>query len=457
MTEWLFLLADLITTPFIAVFILSLAALTVFHHHKLWIVGLAFPLLSLIYISGQEQGVGAWLAHFSRHEEYHLLYNLALLLPGFALIAYYFEHSGVDARLSKYITSDAGLLVAVCLLSAVLDNIAAAMIGGVLVRARYGKANAPFALLVGVICASNLGGAPSPIGDTTTVMLFIAGKPVVALFASVVAVVAALAAVIVITTRHGVAPLTPRSGRPTPVKWSLFWPMLGIPGLLAGNIAFEQPGLGLWAGLLLGCLIGRTRLRLQELHPAGATMNGMIFLVLLVAAAGMIPTEAFRPLMARLSADSMAYALGVLSAFFDNIPLTKFALSLDGFDWGLLAYAVGFGGSATWFGSSAGVALGTHFPQLYQTRRWLVPFLQIQAAFLIGFAAYQLFYGPVLATTAALWAGVVGVIGAGPGWALVLTLVAGVTVAVLHLAGLPPAALPGVAARRLHAVRREWF
>lgn len=52
------------------------------------------------------------------------------------------------------------------------------MIGGVLVRARHGKANVPFSMLVGVIGASNLGGAPSPIGDTTTVMLFIAGKPV---------------------------------------------------------------------------------------------------------------------------------------------------------------------------------------------------------------------------------------------------------------------------------------
>ena len=42
---------------------------------------------------------------------------------------------------------------------------------------------------------------------------------------------------------------------------------------------------------------------------------------------------------------------------FDNIPLTVLALKQGGYDWALLAYAVGFGGSMVSFGSSAGVAL----------------------------------------------------------------------------------------------------
>ena len=45
---------------------------------------------------------------------------------------------------------------------------------------------------------------------------------------------------------------------------------------------------------------------------------------------------------------------------FDNIPLTALALKQGGYDWGFLAYAVGFGGSMIWFGSSAGVALVQH-------------------------------------------------------------------------------------------------
>ena len=56
-------------------------------------------------------------------------------------------------------------------------------------------------------------------------------------------------------------------------------------------------------------------------------------------------------------------ALGFISSVFDNIPLTALALKQGGYDWGVLAYAVGFGGSMIWFGSSAGVALSNMYPQ----------------------------------------------------------------------------------------------
>ena len=392
MTSLASAIGNIIATPFVTVFVLTLVVLTVFHKEKLWVVGWSFIILSCIYVIVHGGDSGAWLRHFSQHDEYHLLYNLALLLPGFALLAYYFEHSGFDALLAQQINTDAKLLIIVCILSSFLDNIAAAMIGGVLVRARYGKANVPFVMLVGVICASNLGGAPSPIGDTTTVMLFIGGISVSELARSIVAAVAAMVVVIFFSIRHDREPLPQKKDRPTPVKWALLWPMLGIPGLLVGNLTIEEPGLGVWAGILVGCLIGREHFRWQEINPAGETMKGMYFLVLLVAAASMLPTEAFRPVMERMSAEGMAYTLGVLSAFFDNIPLTKFAMDLGNFDWGLLAYSVGFGGSATWFGSSAGVALGTQFPELYNTRRWLASFFKIQAAYSIGFCVYILFF-----------------------------------------------------------------
>ena len=57
------------------------------------------------------------------------------------------------------------------------------------------------------------------------------------------------------------------------------------------------------------------------------------------------------------------FGLGFISAVFDNIPLTALALKQGGYDWGMLAYAVGFGGSMIWFGSSAGVALSNMYPR----------------------------------------------------------------------------------------------
>jgi hypothetical protein len=46
-------------------------------------------------------------------------------------------------------------------------------------------------------------------------------------------------------------------------------------------------------------------------------------------------------------------------------------LRQGGFDWGFLAYAVGFGGSMLWFGSSAGVALSNMYPEAKSAVQWL--------------------------------------------------------------------------------------
>ena len=81
-----------------------------------------------------------------------------------------------------------------------------------------------------------------------------------------------------------------------------------------------------------------------------------------------------------------AFGLGFVSAVFDNIPLTALALKQGGYDWGFLAYAVGFGGSMIWFGSSAGVALATMFPEARSARAWIGAGWHIAVAYLIGFA-----------------------------------------------------------------------
>ncbi len=66
-----------------------------------------------------------------------------------------------------------------------------------------------------------------------------------------------------------------------------------------------------------------------------------------------------------------ALGLGFVSAVFDNIPLTALAIKQGNYDWGFLAYAVGFGGSMIWFGSSAGVAVAGLMPEARSAARWL--------------------------------------------------------------------------------------
>lgn len=58
-----------------------------------------------------------------------------------------------------------------------------------------------------------------------------------------------------------------------------------------------------------------------------------------------------------------------------------------GYDWSFVAYAVGFGGSMLWFGSSAGVALATMYPQARSVGAWVKAGWHIALAYVIGFLA----------------------------------------------------------------------
>jgi Na+/H+ antiporter NhaD/arsenite permease-like protein len=112
----------------------------------------------------------------------------------------------------------------------------------------------------------------------------------------------------------------------------------------------------------------------------GAT-KGSIFLLALVTCAAMMPVEQLPP-----ASWQSAFALGFVSSVFDNIPLTALALKQDGYDWGMLAYAVGFGGSMIWFGSSAGVALSNMYPEAKSVGRWVRHGWHVPLAYVVGFA-----------------------------------------------------------------------
>jgi len=87
------------------------------------------------------------------------------------------------------------------------------------------------------------------------------------------------------------------------------------------------------------------------------------------------------------------FYLGFVSAVFDNIPLTKLCLDQGGYDWGLLAYAVGFGGSMLWFGSSAGVALANMFPETKSIINYLRGGWHVTLAYIAGFLLMWILVG----------------------------------------------------------------
>ena len=134
-------------------------------------------------------------------------------------------------------------------------------------------------------------------------------------------------------------------------------------------------GLAVWAVILL-----TAGWRAPDWKVMPETFKGTIFLLALVTAASLMPVE-------KLPAASWPTALGLgfVSAVFDNIPLTALALKQGGYDWGYLAYAVGFGGSMIWFGSSAGVALSNMYPEAKSVGRWIAQGWPVAVAYVVGF------------------------------------------------------------------------
>jgi hypothetical protein len=118
------------------------------------------------------------------------------------------------------------------------------------------------------------------------------------------------------------------------------------------------------------------------------TFKGTIFLLALVTCASMMPVEQLPQ-----ASWQTALGLGFVSAVFDNIPLTALALRQGGYDWGFLAYAVGFGGSMIWFGSSAGVALSNMYPEAKSVGLWLRHGWLVAIAYLVGFFAMLMILG----------------------------------------------------------------
>ena len=288
------------------------------------------------------------------------------------------------------------LLALIFVLSSFLDNIAAALIGGT-VAAGVFRYKVHIGYLAAIVAASNAGGSGSVVGDTTTTMMWISGvSPVDVVHAYVAAGVALVVfGIPAAMQQHRYAPVS----REVEAGASIDWPRLAIvAGILAAAVtanvvvnlhfkwvaeSFPFLGVAVWIAILLA-----VPLRRPEWSLLPEALKGSIFLLSLVLCASLMPVEQLPP-----ASWVSALVLGFVSAVFDNIPLTALALKQGGFDWGMLAYAVGFGGSMIWFGSSAGVALSNMYPQAKSVGAWLRGGWHVTLAYVIGFAALMLALG----------------------------------------------------------------
>jgi Na+/H+ antiporter NhaD/arsenite permease-like protein len=373
---------------------LMLAGVALFHERPLEVAltGLAVIVAYKLAVTGFDTGTGFTGLALHLGHEWVTLANLLGLLLGFALLAQHFEDSHAPTQLPKILPSGwrgAFLLLAlVFVLSSFLDNIAAALIGGAMARAVF-RGRVHIGYLAAIVAASNAGGSGSVVGDTTTTMMWIDGvSPLEVLHAYAAALPAlVVCGLIAAFQQNAHAPIVKESVHARPLDWPrigivLFTLVAAIAANVTANLYFPAlperiPVVGL-AALL--AIVVATPIRAPAWALLPGAFKNCVFLLALVLCASLMPVEQLPP-----PSWQTALGLGFVSAVFDNIPLTALALAQGGYDWGMLAYAVGYGGSMVWFGSSAGVALAHSYPEAKSVGRWLKEGWHVALAYVIGF------------------------------------------------------------------------
>ena len=341
------------------------------------------------HLFGQNSMHDQFLNKNLRQGEWSIILNLLGLLLGFAMLARIFEESGVPDILPRYLPDDWRgpflLLVFVFVISAFLDNIAAALIGGTIAMVVF-KNRVHIGFITAIVAASNAGGSGSVVGDTTTTMMWIDGvSPFNVLHAFIAAFTALLFFGWFASHQQDRYKRIQKDASPgVRIDWiKLLIVSLMLVGAIISNILYDMPALGVWIAILIGAMM-----RPVPWKEIPGAIKGTIFLLCLVFCASLMPVEDLPD-----ASWVTALVLGFVSAVFDNIPLTKLALEQNGYDWGMLAYAVGFGGSMIWFGSSAGVAITNKFPEARNVGRWIKDGWHVAVAYIIGFAILYLVMG----------------------------------------------------------------
>jgi len=380
---------------------LILLGVALFHKHTFWVALIGLTVLMTFklvfdpgfhlmeHFFGTTPMVEQLMDKEMRQGEWGIILNLLGLLLGFGMLSKIFEESGVPDILPKYLPNDWKgpflLLVFVFILSSFLDNIAAALIGGTVALVVF-KNRVHIGYIAALVAASNAGGSGSVVGDTTTTMMWIDG---VSAFNVLHAYVAAVVALLIFAWfgAHQQDKYQKIQSDPNPnvtIDWAkLFIVALILAGAIISNIVYDMPALGVWIAIIIGAFIRKAPWR-----EVPASLKGTIFLLCLVTCASLMPVEEL-PNASWVT----AFSLGFLSSVFDNIPLTKLCLEQGHYDWGMLAYCVGFGGSMIWFGSSAGVAITNKFPEGRNVLLWVKNGWHIIVAYIIGFFALYLTMG----------------------------------------------------------------
>ena len=384
------------------VFGATLLGIAVFHRHTLGIalIGLLTITTFKVFFGEFHGAPGAVGLLFHLHHEWVLLANLFALLVGFALLSRHFEESHLPHLMPGLLPEGwkggLALLALVFVISGFLDNIAAAMIGATVASTVF-RGRVHLGYLAAIVAAANAGGAGSVIGDTTTTMMWLDGVSPLTILTAYIAAIAAFFVFAIPAARQQqkFSPILndPIAGVRLDVSRIIIVALVLVAAIganvYANNLPEGRTGVFPYIGAtVIGVLLLLTPWRRPDWRIVPEAARGAVFLLSLVLAASMMPVESLPPPSAQST-----FGLGVISAVFDNIPLTRLALEQGGYDWAALAFAVGFGGSMTWFGSSAGVAVSNLFTEARSVGQWLRQGWHVAVGYVVGFFVLMLVAG----------------------------------------------------------------
>lgn len=356
--------------------------------------------------------------HFVKHELAHHLIEISeilfFLLGAMTIVEIVDKHGGFKVITDRIkTTKKVKLLWILSLLtffmSAALDNLTTTIVMVALIRKLIAVKKVRWFFASMVVLAANAGGAWSPIGDVTTIMLWIGGQVTAGSIIAHVILPSLVTMIVPMTivsfTMKGTIerPVSNDSDNDiqTTEKQQKIMLTLGIASLLSVPIFKTITHLPPFMGMLLGLAFMWVVTELmhkktpietkRKLSVASILQNidvptVLFFLGILTAVASLQSAGHLAILAGSLKEDlgniyAINLAIGVLSSIVDNVPLVAGAMGMydiqspemlsalsseeliffkdlivDGKFWQFLAYCAGTGGSILIIGSAAGVA-----------------------------------------------------------------------------------------------------
>lgn len=377
----------------IGIFLIGFLAITFedkLEVNKSWIALFMGTLMWVIVAIGRDEH----LLELSIMHESSEIFQLIIFLMGAMTIVEMMGHfrffTWVESKLLALNVTDKQLFWLLGLLafvgSSLLDNLTTTLVMIQIGKHLYHKKENFTLYVINIVIAANAGGALSPVGDITTIMLWLAGKFTawqIVLYGLLPSLVAWLIPQYLLTRKvEDEIRENKLIDEELPLQWGIIYIGLFTFGFaVLVNLFHLPPFIGIMMGLAAAAIVIDYRLKKGTLKKrAGhivniiktidmATLNFFIGILLAVGALGHhgLLNLAANYIFGEDPASNLNMviightSLGLLSSIFDNVPLTAAVIKMlpDGIPYGywvLLAITAGTGGSILAIGSAAGVA-----------------------------------------------------------------------------------------------------